>query len=211
MIQRGKPITQRWKQTAAGGRAQSSAALPCRSLSGRLVCGFGTGQQLGGESKVYGYGCLFSSKPTSALFFCEPATVGKLLECKVSLFVLGALHLPGSQVGNRAASHTAHEWLHFLRAATACPLFNCHGLLYRCSLQPGLLCNAWAGNIAWEKEKSERKNPEGSPDQTVFLEGVEVGGGGEGGERERGREGEREREIRVIMCNLFPLACLLEW
>lgn len=139
---------------------QSSSALPSRSLSGRLVCGFGTRGQLGGESKVCGYGCLFSSKPTSALFFCEPATVGKLLECKVSLFVLGALHLPGSQVGNRAASHTAHEWLHFLRAATACPLSNCHGLLYRCSLQPRLLCNAWTGNIAWEKEKSERRNPE---------------------------------------------------
>lgn len=42
-------------------------------------------------------------------FSVSPATVGKLLECKVSLFVHSALHLPGSQVGNRAASHTVHE------------------------------------------------------------------------------------------------------
>lgn len=44
---------------------------PCHSLPGRFFYGFGTRQQPRRERKVYGYGCLFSSKPTSALFFCE--------------------------------------------------------------------------------------------------------------------------------------------
>ena len=51
----------------------------------------------------------FLAKPASALFFCEPATVGTLQECKVSLFVPSALHLPASQAGNRAASHRPRE------------------------------------------------------------------------------------------------------
>ena len=81
----------------------------CHFLAGRLFCGFGTRQRPGREGKDYGYGCLFSAKPASALFFCEPATVGKLREWKVSFFVLSALHLPASQAGNRAASHRPRE------------------------------------------------------------------------------------------------------
>lgn len=135
------------KQTGAAGRPihtlwllpfRPTASQPCCSLAGRLFCGFGTRQRPGRERKVYGYVCLFSSKPTSALFFCEPATVGKLQECKVSLFVPSALHLPASQAGNRAASHRPHEWLHFLRAAlpahclTVMP--SCIGVLCRPSV-----------------------------------------------------------------------------
>lgn len=64
---------------------------------------------LGEKAKSMDMVAFFPSKPTSALFSCEPATVGKLDKCKVSPFVSSALHLPVSQAGNRAASHTAHE------------------------------------------------------------------------------------------------------